>query len=174
MYDHAGVVLHAAAVHSSEFAIRSLVVDPTLDRENLALENDLGVSRHEQTVGLALDEPCGVSVEAAENLEVRGLRWNASQRSDLVERRTAQHDGDRHVLVARAVLEAVQPRAVARAGHIEVFFVLGSEHRAIDAPVRHAAVRVLRDHEVITRVRMAVAVVVEEQWQPRDVDVVTL
>lgn len=45
--DDAGIVLHAAAVHAGEFAVRPFVVDPPFRRHDLALEHDLGVGGDE-------------------------------------------------------------------------------------------------------------------------------
>ena len=130
-----------------------------------AFKNDFGVSGRQQIVRFALHEFRRRSVEAAKHLEVFGLRRHAGQRSHLVERRAAEHDRNGHVLAARLILEGVQPGAVARAGHVEILLIDRSEHRAIDAPIGHACVRVLSHDQVIVSVGVAVAIVMQEHRQ---------
>ena len=63
---------------------------------------------------------------------------------------------------------------MAGAGHVEVLLVFGAKHGAVDAPVDDVGVGVLGDDEVVVGVRVAVAIVMEEERKAGDVDIVAL
>jgi hypothetical protein len=82
--------------------------------------------------------------------------------------------GDFEVLPLRRRGHRVDALAVRGAGHVDRLLVLRPEHRAVDAPVVDAGVRMLADEEIVVGIGVAVAIVMQEQRQAREVDIVAL
>lgn len=127
----------------------SLVVNPSFGGEDFSFQHNLGVGRHEQIIGLAFDELRRMSIKAAEDFVIWRFGRHASESGEFVERRTAKHDRNRHVLPARVVLESIEPAPMGGAGHVEVLLVDRPEHGAIDPPVDHTGIWIFRHDQIV-------------------------
>jgi hypothetical protein len=91
------VVRQAGPVSASELPIRAFVVNPPFTSDDAPFQNNFGVGRHGEIVGLALHKLRRLAIEAAENVVVVHT-GEAEHGCNLVDRRATDYDGDRHVL----------------------------------------------------------------------------
>ena len=138
--------------------------------QDLALEDDLGVGRHLEVVGLALDQPDRLAGEHAGELGLGDRRRRAGRHRG--QRRQADRGGEGTGLAARQVVLGERLAEVGEREHGARHRARVEHHLAVHAPVHVAAHRVLRDHGVPgADVAAAVAVVHQRHRQAAQVDV---
>ncbi len=96
--DDAAVMLHAPTVHAGELAKRPLVMHPALGGHDLSLQDDLSIGRNLDIIRLTLHYLRRGAIEAAQHLQVVGIRGYPHQRGHLVEGRTTNDNSDGQVL----------------------------------------------------------------------------
>ncbi len=165
---HHGLLADIAPVVAHPFAERPFRLD--VARLDEPLNDDLGVGRYRQTGDRCLDDIDRFPTDAADDVVLANAIRHLARRHQERHRIAADHDRDRHRLLARLVLVALDA-AVLAWRDVEADGLLVVDHYAVGAAVDPALVRIAGDVEAAgADIATPVGVVPFRCWKDRDVD----